>query len=50
MLCISCLLLSKLTVHEMDCLKEETVLMPGRTGAQCSVAPTRQQQFEKEVG
>ncbi len=28
-------------VHEMDCLAEETVSVPGRSGAQSSVASTR---------
>ncbi len=33
----------KLSVHEMDCLRDETVPVPGCFGAHCSVAPTRQQ-------
>ncbi len=40
----------KLTVHEMDCLREGTVLVPGHSDAQCSVVPTRRQQFKDEVG
>ncbi len=28
-------------VHEMECLREETVPVPGRSGAQNSVASTR---------
>ncbi len=28
-------------VHEMDCLREETVPVSGRSGAQSSVASTR---------
>ncbi len=36
-LCVSCLLLCS-NVHEMDCLREETVPVPGRSGAQSSVA------------
>ncbi len=35
--------------HEMDCLREETVSVPGRSGAQSSVASTRQQQFKEGV-
>ncbi len=30
------------SVHEMDSLREETVPVPGRSGAQSSVASTRQ--------
>ncbi len=30
------------SVHEMDCLREETVPVSGRSGAQSSVASTRQ--------
>ncbi len=37
------------SVHEMDCLKEETVPVSGRFGAQCSVASTRRQQFKEGV-
>ncbi len=33
------------SVHEMDCLGEETVPVSGRSGAQSSVASTRRQQF-----
>ncbi len=35
--------IAKLTVHEMDCLREETVgcIMRGRSGAQCSVGLVR---------
>ncbi len=33
MLCVPRLLSSD---HEMDCLREETVPVPGRSGAQCS--------------
>ncbi len=40
-LCVSCLLLSVQNVHEMDCLREETVSVSGRSGAQSSVASTR---------
>ncbi len=29
------------SVHEMDCLREETVSVSGRSGAQSSVASTR---------
>ncbi len=29
------------SVHEMDCLREETVPVSGRSGAQSSVASTR---------
>ncbi len=36
-------------VHEMDCLREETVPVPGRSGAQSSVASTRRQQFKEGV-
>ncbi len=36
------------SVHEMDCLREKNVSVPGRSGAQSSVASTRQQQFNKE--
>ncbi len=28
-------------VNEMDCLREETVPVSGRSGSQCSVASTR---------
>ncbi len=38
MLCVPCLLSS---VHEMDCPREETVPVSGRSGAQSSVASTR---------
>ncbi len=37
-LCVPCLMSS---VHEMDCLGEETVSVSGRSGAQSSVALTR---------
>ncbi len=37
-LCVPCLMSS---VHEMDCLGEETVSVSGRSGAQNSVASTR---------
>ncbi len=33
------------SVHEMDCLGEETVPVSGRSGAQSSVVSTRQQQL-----
>ncbi len=33
------------SVHEMDCLREETVSVSGRSGAQSSVASTRQYQL-----
>lgn len=36
-----------LTVHEVDCLGEETVLVPGCPGIWGSVAPARQQKFKK---
>ncbi len=36
-------------VHEMDCLGKETVSVPGRSGAQSSVASTRLQQFKEGV-
>ncbi len=36
-------------VHEMDCLREETVPVSGRSGAQSSVASTRQKQFKEGV-
>ncbi len=36
-------------VHEMDCLREETVPMSGRSGAPSSVASTRRQQFKERV-
>ncbi len=36
-------------VHEMDCLREETVSMSGCSGAQSSVASTRRQQFKEGV-
>ncbi len=39
MLCVPQLLSS---VHEMDCLREETGSVSGRSGAQSSVASTRQ--------
>ncbi len=29
------------SIPEMDCLREETVSVSGRSGAQCSVASTR---------
>ncbi len=35
------------SVHEMDCLGKETVLVSGRSGAQSSVASTRRQQFKE---
>ncbi len=37
------------SVHEMDCLREETVPVSGRSGAQSSVASTRWQQFKEGV-
>ncbi len=37
-LCVPSLLSS---IHEMDCLREETVSVSGLSGAQCSVASTR---------
>ncbi len=36
-------------VHEMDCPREETVPVSGRSGAQSSVASTRRQQFKEGV-
>ncbi len=38
-----------LSVHEMDCPREETVPVSGRTSAQSSVASARQQQFKEGV-
>ncbi len=35
------------SVHEMDCLREETVPVSGRTSAQSSVALARWQQFKR---
>ncbi len=42
-LCIIVLCVPRLlsSVHEMDCLREETVSVSGRSGAQSSVASTR---------
>ncbi len=37
------------SVHEMDCLGEETVPVSGRPGAQSSVASTRRQQLKEGV-
>ncbi len=37
------------SVHEMDCLREETVPVPGHSDAPSSVAPTRRQQFKEGV-
>ncbi len=37
------------SVHEMDCLREETVCVSGRSGAQSSVASTKRQQFKEGV-
>ncbi len=37
------------SVHEIDCLWEETVPVPGRSGVQSSVASTRRQQFKEGV-
>ncbi len=45
-LSVPCLMSS---VHEMDCLREETVPVSGRSGAQSSVASTRQKQFKEGV-
>ncbi len=36
-------------VHEIDCLREETVSVSGRSGDQSSVASTRRQQFKEGV-
>ncbi len=36
-------------VHKMDCLREETVPVPGLSGAQSSEALTRQQPFKEGV-
>ncbi len=36
-------------VHEMDCLREETVPVPCRSGAQSSVTTTRWHQFKEGV-
>ncbi len=38
--CVVCSTLLS-SVHEMDCLREETVSVLGRSGAQSSVASTR---------
>ncbi len=46
MLCVPRLLSS---VHELDCLREETVPVSGHSGAQSSVASTRRQQFKEGV-
>ncbi len=46
MLCVPRLMSS---VHEMYCLREETVSVSGRSGAQSSAASTRQQQFKEGV-
>ncbi len=43
MLCVLRLLSS---VHEMDCLREETVPVSGRSGAQSSEASTRRSKRE----
>ncbi len=37
------------SVHEMDSLGEETVPVSSCSGAQCSVASTRRQQFKEGV-
>ncbi len=37
------------SVHEMDCLREETVPVSGLSGAQSSVASARRQQFKEGV-
>ncbi len=36
------------SVHEMDCLREETVSVSGRSGAQSSVASTRRNSSKRE--
>ncbi len=36
-----------LTVHKVDCLGEETVLLPGCPGIWGSVAPARWKRFKK---
>ncbi len=41
------LLYIHLTVHKLDCLGEETVLVPGCPGNWGSVAPARWQKFIK---
>ncbi len=38
-----------LTVHRVDYLGEETVLVPGCPGIWCSVAPARWQKLKKEM-
>ncbi len=38
--CVVCSTLLS-SFHEMDCLREETVSVPGRSGAESSVALTR---------
>ncbi len=35
------------SVDEMDCLREETVSVSGRSGAQSSVASIRRDQFKE---
>ncbi len=46
MLCVPRLMSSD---HEMDCLREETVPVSGRSGGQSSVALTKRQQFKEGV-
>ncbi len=46
MLCVPRLLSS---IHTLNCLREEIVSVPGRSGAQSSVALTRWQQFKEGV-
>ncbi len=41
------LLHNVITVHKVDCLGEETVLVPGCPGNWGSVAPARWQKFKK---
>ncbi len=48
-LCVFHVYCYELNVHEMDCLREETVSVSGRSGAQCSVASSRRQQFKEGV-
>ncbi len=50
-MCIIVLCVPRLmsSVHEMDCLREETVSVSGRSGAQSSVALTRWEQFKEGV-
>ncbi len=46
---VLCVLRLMSSVHETDCLGKETVSVSGRSGAQSSVASTRQYQFKEGV-